>query len=47
LQNILKYSLIQAYVTFQSHHVTFIDVPFSHCQLLGLILAKLHMLAWR
>jgi hypothetical protein len=45
LQSILKYSLIQAYVTFQSHHVVFVDVPFSHYQLIGLILAKLSMLA--
>ena len=44
LKTILKYSPIQAYVTFQSHHVDFIDVLFSHCQLIGLILAKLLML---
>jgi len=47
LQSILKYSLIQTYVTFQSHHVVFVKVHFSHCQLLGLILAKLSMLTWQ
>jgi hypothetical protein len=47
LQNIMKYSMIQAYVTFQSHHVVFVDVPFSYFQLFGLILAKFLMLAWR
>ena len=31
LLTILKYSLIQVYVTFQSHHVVFVDVPLSHC----------------
>jgi hypothetical protein len=41
LQSILKYSLIQAYVTFQSYHVVFVDVPFLHCQLIGLLLVKL------
>jgi hypothetical protein len=41
----MKYSLIQAYVTFQSHHIAFVDVPFSHCQLFGMIIAKLPMLA--
>jgi len=31
LQNILKYFMIQAYVTFKSHYVAFVYVPFSHC----------------
>jgi hypothetical protein len=46
LQSILKYSLIQAYVTFQSHHIAFVDVPFARCQLLSLIIEKLLTLAW-
>jgi len=47
LQSIMKYSLIQAYVTFQSYHIVFVNIPFSHCQLLSLILVKIFMLGWQ
>ena len=42
----LKYSLIQAYIVFQSHLVTFVDMHFLHYQLIGLIVEKLLVLAW-
>jgi hypothetical protein len=42
----LKYSLIQAYIAFQSHLVTFVDMHFLHYQLIGLIVEKLLVLAW-
>jgi hypothetical protein len=31
-------------MTFQSHNIAILVVPFSHCQFLGLIIAKLHIL---
>jgi hypothetical protein len=42
-QSNMKY-MILAYVVFQSHLITFIGVPFWHCQLRGLIVAKFLLL---
>jgi hypothetical protein len=43
----MKYSMIQAYITFQNYHVAFVDISFSHYQLFDLILAKLSILTWQ